>query len=82
MVKYWEKGDTDKLYAILFKSFKGYPQIENRLLRRRNKDWLHKIEEMMAENKNIFIVVGAGHLIGPGSVVALLKEKGYEVKQK
>ena len=82
MLKNWQKGDVDNLYAILFKSFEGYPQIENRLLRRRNIDWLKKIEEMMAEDKNIFIVVGAGHLIGPGSVVALLKEKGYKVKQK
>jgi uncharacterized protein YbaP (TraB family) len=82
MLKYWKKGDADNLYAILFKSFEDYPQIENRLLRRRNIEWVKKIEEMMAEDKNIFIIVGAGHLIGPGSVVALLKEKGYEVKQK
>ena len=82
MLKNWEKGEADNLYAILFKSFEGYPQIENRLLGRRNIDWVKKIEEMMAEDKNIFIIVGAGHLIGPGSVVALLKEKGYKVKQK
>jgi hypothetical protein len=82
MLKYWKKGDVKNLYAVLFKSFEDYPQIENRLLRRRNIDWVKKIEEMMAEEKNIFIIVGAGHLIGPGSVVALLKEKGYRVKQK
>ena len=82
MLKYWKKGDVDNLYAVLFKSFEDYPQIENRLLRRRNIDWVKKIEEMMAEEKNIFIIVGAGHLIGPDSVVALLKQKGYKVKQK
>ena len=82
MLKNWEKGDVDNLYAILFESFEGYPQIENRLIRRRNIDWVKKIEAMMAEDKNIFIVVGAGHLIGPGGVVALLKERGYKVKQK
>jgi uncharacterized protein YbaP (TraB family) len=82
MLKNWKKGEVDNLSEVLFKSFEGYPQIENRLLRRRNVDWAKKIEEMMDENKNIFIVVGAGHLIGPGSVVALLKEKGYQVKQK
>jgi len=82
MLKNWKEGDADNLSEVLFKSFEGYPQIENRLLRRRNVDWAKKIEEMMAEDKNIFIVVGAGHLIGPGSVVALLKEKGYKVKQK
>ena len=82
MLKFWKKGDVDNLYAVLFKSFEDYPQIENRLLRRRNIDWVKKIEEMMAEEKNIFIIVGAGHLIGPDSVVALLRQKGYRVKQK
>jgi len=37
---------------------------------------------MLAEPENIFIVVGAGHLVGPQGVVALLKQKGYKVKQK
>jgi len=82
MLKNWKKGDADSLYAILFKSFEDFPQIENRLLGRRNVDWVKKIEAMMAEDKNIFVIVGAGHLIGPGSVVALLKEKGYKVKQR
>ena len=81
MLKFWKMGDADNLYAILFKSFEDYPQIENRLLRQRNQDWAEKIEEMMGEGKNILVIVGAGHLVGPGSVVAILKEKGYEVEQ-
>ena len=28
-----------------------------------------------------FVVVGAGHLVGPGSIVDLLREKGYRVEQ-
>jgi uncharacterized protein YbaP (TraB family) len=82
MLKYWKKGDADNLYALLFKSFEDYPQIENRLIGQRNRQWVKKIEEMMAEEKNMFIIVGAGHLVGPGSVVALLKQKGYRVKQE
>lgn len=80
--KYWKKGDVDHLYEILFKSFKDYPQIENLLFHQRNKDWVKKIEQMMREDRYIFIVVGTGHLIGPDSVVAILKEKGYKVQQK
>ena len=82
MLQNWKNGNADKLNEILFKSFEGYPQIEDRLLGRRNKQWVKKIEAMMTEDKNIFIVVGAGHLVGPGSVVALLQKKGYKVKQK
>ncbi len=82
MMRYWQKGQVDKLYSLLFKSFEDYPEIEDRLLLQRNKDWVKKIETMLGEPENIFIVVGAGHLVGPQSVVALLKQKGYKVKQK
>ena len=82
MMRYWQKGQADKLYSLLFKSFKDYPGIEDRLLLQRNKDWVEKIEAMLGEPENIFIVVGAGHLVGPQSVIALLKQKGYKVKQK
>jgi hypothetical protein len=82
MMRYWQKGQVDKLYSLLFKSFEEYPEIENRLLLQRNKDWVKKIETMLGEPESIFIVVGAGHLIGPQSVVALLKQKGYKVKQR
>ncbi len=82
MMTYWQKGQADKLYALLYKSFEGYSEIEDRLLLQRNKDWLDKIETLLEEPENVFIVVGAGHLVGPEGVVALLKQKGYKVKQR
>jgi len=82
LMRYWQKGQVDKLYSVLYKSFEDYPEIEDRLLLQRNKNWVKKIETMLGEPENIFIVVGAGHLVGPQSVVALLKERGYTVKQR
>ncbi len=82
MMEYWQKGQTDKLYTLLFKSFEGYPEIEYRLLHQRNQDWVKKIETLLAEPEDVFIVVGAGHLIGPGSVVDLLHQKGYKARQR
>jgi uncharacterized protein YbaP (TraB family) len=82
MMRYWQNGQAKKLHALLFKSFEDYPEIENRLLLQRNKDWVEQIESMMGGPENVFIVVGAGHLIGPQSVVDLLREKGYKVKQR
>jgi uncharacterized protein YbaP (TraB family) len=82
MMGYWQNGQIEKLHSLLFKSFEDYPEIEDRLLLQRNKDWVEKIEAMLGESENVFVVVGAGHLIGPRSVVDLLKQKGYKVKQK
>jgi uncharacterized protein YbaP (TraB family) len=82
MVAAWQRGDADKLYALLFKSFQEYPGIEDRLLIQRNKDWILKIEQMLEKPQNTMVIVGAGHLIGPEGIVQLLKQKGYAVKQK
>ncbi len=81
MMTAWQNGDADRLSELLIKSFKDYPGIEDRLLLQRNKDWLIKIEKMLKESKYTMVVVGAGHLVGPDSLVELLKQKGYTVKQ-
>jgi uncharacterized protein len=82
MVKYWEMGDVANLHAILSKSFDGYPRIRERLLTQRNQDWVEKIENLLAGDKNALVIVGAGHLVGPHSLVQLLSQKGYTVNQK
>jgi len=82
MVKFWKAGDAQKLHELLYKSFKEYPEIHDRLLIQRNIKWVKKVEDAMRKNKNVFFVVGAGHLVGPESVVDLLRKNGHEVKQQ
>jgi uncharacterized protein YbaP (TraB family) len=82
LVKFWKNGDAENLHDLLYESFKDYPDLHNRLLTQRNKNWVEKIETLMQENKNVLFVVGAGHLVGPESVVDLLRKKGYTVKQQ
>ncbi|MBO9727996.1 MAG: TraB/GumN family protein [Chitinophaga sp.] len=45
----------------------------------RNSAWAEKMPGMM-QKESCFFAVGAGHLPGPGGVIALLKAKGYTVK--
>jgi uncharacterized protein YbaP (TraB family) len=82
LVKSWKDGDADKLHELLSKSFNDYPHLHHRLLIQRNKNWIDHIEDAMRKNQNVLLVVGAGHLVGPESVVDLLKKKGYQVKQQ
>jgi uncharacterized protein YbaP (TraB family) len=82
LVKLWKAGNAKGLHELLFKSFKDYPDLYDRLLIQRNKKWVEEIETLMRENKNILFVVGAGHLVGPESVVDLLQKRGYKVKQQ
>ena len=39
----------------------------------------YKIRNFMAEEKNMFVVVGAAHLVGEGSIIDLLIQGGYDV---
>ncbi|NIS60527.1 MAG: hypothetical protein GTO13_07475 [Proteobacteria bacterium] len=82
MVSYWKTGDADSLHALLFKSFKDYPKIHDRLLIQRNKKWVEKIENLMRESKNALVVVGVGHLIGPDGLLDLLRKRGYRLDQR
>jgi hypothetical protein len=82
MMAAWQHGEADDLYEILFESFADHPGIEDRLLTRRNQDWLPQIEKMLKTPKITMVIVGAGHLIGPEGLVELLKQKGYDVKQR
>ena len=77
----WSSGDTDKLKIIILKNFEKYPEIYNELLIKRNKKWMSKIVPFLKTDKNYIIIVGAGHLVGKGSLIELLKKKGYSVEQ-
>ncbi len=78
----WKTGDTATLEQILLADFKSSPDFYERLLVERNRNWVPKIEACLSDQPPCFVVVGAAHLVGPGSVVELLEAKGYRVTQQ
>ena len=50
------------------------------LIQRRNAAWTRAIAERLAGSGETVIVVGAGHLVGPDSVPALLRARGIKVE--
>jgi len=81
LVLAWNKGDTQKLEALLLKSFKEYPEIYDSIVLKRNANWLPQIENQFKRQENCLVVVGSGHLIGKNSLIDLLKQKGYSIEQ-
>ncbi|WP_375450310.1 TraB/GumN family protein [uncultured Devosia sp.] len=81
MVAAWSDGVPEQLGAIFMQDSAGYDGFVQRLIYDRNNTWSNKIEAMLAANEQNFIVVGAGHLIGDGSVVDLLERQGHRVKR-
>jgi uncharacterized protein len=46
----------------------------------RHRQWLPRIEKMIADGGSCVIIVGAAHLVGPDGVIAMLRARGYQVE--
>ena len=55
------------------------PKIYKELLIDRNNNWLPLIDAYLNTPQVEFILVGVGHLVGPGGIIEALKKKGYKV---
>ena len=56
--------------------------MHKKLLLDRNRSWIAKLEQLLRNEKDVLVVVGAGHLVGKDSVVELLAAKGYKIEQR
>jgi uncharacterized protein YbaP (TraB family) len=81
MIDAWKKGDERALEKLLLKGFKDYPKLYEALIVERNRNWIKAIEGHLEQPERTMVVVGAGHLVGSGSVVQLLKKRGYAVEK-
>ena len=80
MAEAWRTGDVKTLEAEFIDGMDGYPELYDILIKRRNADWAEQLDREMKGSGVDFVAVGAGHLIGPDSVPAMLAAKGYDVK--
>ena len=81
VVKAWAAGNLKVLDAALLQGMRDYPELYQRVILDRNREWLPKIESYLSQNENYLVVVGAGHLAGKDGLIEMLKAKGYSVEQ-
>ncbi len=79
MLAAWKSGDDTALETEMLVELKGYPKLYERLLKDRNQKWLPKLIAFSQQPQTTFVAVGAGHLVGPDGLVALLRANGYTV---
>lgn len=77
----WVAGDLDRLSQMMRESMGEQSAVLERLLFSRNRNWIPKIEELLAEESTAIVIVGLGHMIGDGGVTELLRERGYTVQR-
>jgi uncharacterized protein YbaP (TraB family) len=86
MMEAWKSGDDkalNKLINDVAGEMEDMDYIFEKLIIERNYTMNEKIEKYLAGKENIFVVVGAGHLIGEEGIVNLLEETGkYTITRK
>ncbi len=81
IVQAWTAGEVAKMEELILASMRDYPEVHRKLIADRNRRWIPQIEQFLAGSESVLVVVGAAHLVGKGSVIELLKERGYRVEQ-
>lgn len=81
MLKAWAKGDVEGIARTFDRDLAASPELQQALIRQRNANWSRWIEQRMAQPGAIMIAVGAGHLAGSESVIAMLQKDGYRVRR-
>ena len=80
----WNRGDTAQMDRLLRAELKNDPLAESfykRLFEDRNPAMAEKIIRLSEGFDPVLVAVGAGHLVGRGSVIEALTARGYVVKQ-
>jgi uncharacterized protein YbaP (TraB family) len=81
IVTAWRAGDVATLERLLLREFRESPEIYQRLLVERNRDWVPKIAECEREAAPCLVVVGGAHLLGDDGLIALLAAAGFTLEQ-
>ena len=81
LVAAWTAGDVRSLdREALAPLRRAAPEIYRRLVTDRNQAWVGPLNERLKGHGLTIVVVGIGHLIGPGGVPARLRALGYSVQ--
>lgn len=82
MVGAWQHGDSRWFRAEIAHEFGSEPRLYDSLLAGRNRRWLPKIEALLHDTRDYLVIVGTGHLVGPRSVIDLLRRDGIDATQR
>lgn len=80
LYRIWRANDLATLERVIKDMRQRYPELYQLLLAQRNRAWVPRLAELLKGEVPQLVVVGAAHLVGPDSVLLLLKAHGLEAK--
>lgn len=85
LFEFWINGDEQKLNEYIeseYSQIYGSEKIREILEFERNRNMAAKIENVLKNNQNCFIIIGAAHLVGSKGIISILREKGkYKIRK-
>lgn len=89
MIDVWCAGDEERFEAFLASEDDDiesdeertlYEEYNNAMLVERNRTMTDFAEDCLKKGEEVFICVGAAHVVGEGAIVDVLRERGYTVE--
>ncbi|MFD1216329.1 TraB/GumN family protein [Microbulbifer celer] len=85
MTDAWKSGNAEQLYQLVIsEGLQEHPEFSglyDKLFFQRNREMAQKILQLSQSHSSLFVVVGAGHLVGTRSIIDLLQKEGFRIKQ-
>ncbi len=83
LVAAWKAGDANGLASLILEGADDptYRPVYERIFFERNVQMATRVDALLAQPRTHFVVVGAGHVVGPQGLVALLQKQGHTVRQ-
>ena len=80
LVRAWVAGDVAGLDREALQPLRdAAPKMFARLVAGRNERWLKILQRRLKGHGRTVVIVGVGHLVGPGGLPARLRALGYSV---
>lgn len=84
LLSLWQAGDAAGVQRLfdegMLKSAAG-ERLNQVIMIERNRQMSAALDALARQGGEYFVVVGAGHLPGPEGILALLRERGYDINQ-
>ena len=77
----WARGDTAALAVAAETAMADTPALIEPVIHVRNRAWADTLAERMERPGAIFVAVGAGHLVGEGSLIEELQARGITARR-
>jgi len=85
LIDRWKAGDGPALAKLVIEdelaAHPEYATLHKRMFDDRNREMTERIMALQGAGETLFVVVGAGHLVGERGIIALLTRRGYAPRQ-